>query len=52
MKIQPFDWDGQAPGRQAREIRALQPQLGEVSEPVAEIIAAVRKRGDEAVAEL
>jgi histidinol dehydrogenase len=52
MKIQSFDWDGQAPRSLAAEIRALQPQLTEVSEPVAEIIAAVRERGDEAVAEL
>jgi histidinol dehydrogenase len=52
MRIKSFDWDGQDPRRLAAEIRALQPPLGEVSETVAEIVAAVRERGDEAVAEL
>jgi histidinol dehydrogenase len=52
VRIESFDWDGQEPRRLAAEIRALQPPLGEVSEAVAEIIAAVRERGDEAVAEL
>ena len=35
MKIKRFDWDGQDPRGLAAEIRALQPALGEVSEPVA-----------------
>ena len=52
MRMKSFDWDGSEPRRLAGEIRALQPPLGEVSETVAEIIAAVRERGDEAVAEL
>jgi histidinol dehydrogenase len=52
MRIQRFDWDGQDPRGLAAEIRALQPALGEVSEPVAEIIAAVRSDGDAAVAEI
>jgi histidinol dehydrogenase len=52
MRVESFDWDGQDPRRLAAELRALQPPLGEVSEAVAEIIAAVRERGDEAVAEL
>ena len=51
MRIQSFDWDGRNPVALAAEIRALQPPLGEVSEVVAEIIGAVRERGDEAVAE-
>ena len=51
MRIRSFDWDGRDPGALAGEIRALQPPLGEVSEAVAEIIAAVRERGDDAVAE-
>jgi histidinol dehydrogenase len=52
VRIETFDWDGREPRRLAAEIRALQPPLGEVSKAVAEIIAAVRERGDEAVAEL
>jgi histidinol dehydrogenase len=52
MRITSFDWDGTDPRRLAAEIRGLQPKLAEVSEAVAEIIAAVRKRGDDAVAEL
>jgi histidinol dehydrogenase len=52
VRIESFDWDGSDPRRLAAEVRALQPPLGGVSEAVAEIIAAVRERGDEAVAEL
>jgi histidinol dehydrogenase len=52
MRIEYFDWDGRDAHALAAEIRALQPKLGEVSEAVSEIIAAVRGRGDDAVAEL
>jgi histidinol dehydrogenase len=52
MRLQSFDWDGTDPSALASQIRALQPPLGEVSETVAEVIAAVRERGDEAVSEL
>jgi histidinol dehydrogenase len=52
MRIESFDWDGQDAAALAAEIRGLQPPMGEVSGAVAEIIAAVRERGDEAVAEL
>ena len=52
MRIQSFDWDGREPARLAAEIRALQPPLGDVGDTVAEVIAAVRERGDAAVAEL
>jgi histidinol dehydrogenase len=52
MQIEPFDWDGRDPAALASEIRALQPPLGEVGGAVAEIIGAVRVRGDQAVAEL
>lgn len=52
MRIASFDWDGRNPAALAEEIRALQPPLGDVGETVAEIIAAVRERGNEAVAEL
>jgi histidinol dehydrogenase len=52
MRLQSFDWDGTDPSGLASEIRALQPPLGEVSETVAEVIAAVRERGDDAVSDL
>jgi histidinol dehydrogenase len=52
VRIQSFDWDGRDARALAAEIRALQPPLGEIGETVAEIIAAVRERGDEAVSEL
>ena len=52
MRIESFDWDGRDPLGLAGEIRGLQPSLGEVGETVAEVIAAVRERGDDAVAEL
>jgi histidinol dehydrogenase len=52
MKVQRFEWDGQDPRGLAAEVRALQPALGEVSDPVAEIIAEVRSGGDAAVAEI
>jgi histidinol dehydrogenase len=52
VKVSRFDWDGQDPSALAAQIRALQPELGEVSEAVAEIIDAVREGGDRAVAEL
>ena len=50
MRIQRFEWDGRDPRRLAADVRALQPALGEVSEPVAEIIAEVRQGGDSALA--
>jgi histidinol dehydrogenase len=52
MRLATFDWDGADPPALAAEIRALQPQLGEVTETVAAIIASVRTGGDRAVAEL
>jgi histidinol dehydrogenase len=52
MRLQSFDWDGTDPSDLASRIRALQPPLGEVSETVAEVIAAVREGGDDAVSEL
>jgi histidinol dehydrogenase len=52
MRLQSFDWDGTDAAGLASRIRALQPPLGEVSETVAEIIAEVRARGDEAVNDL
>jgi histidinol dehydrogenase len=52
MRVESFDWDGQDAAALADGIRGLQPAMGEVSEAVAEIIAAVRARRDDAVAEL
>jgi histidinol dehydrogenase len=49
MKITRFDWDGRDAANLAREIRALQPTLGEVSDEVAEVISAVEAEGDAAV---
>ena len=49
MKIQRFDWEGGGARALAREIRSLQPPLGEVTEDVAEIVAAVDAEGDKAV---
>ena len=50
MRVESFDWDGQDAAALAAEIRGLQPPMGEVSEAVAEIVAAIRDRGDDAVA--
>jgi histidinol dehydrogenase len=52
MRIESFDWDGRDVAVLAAEIRGLQPPMGEVSDVVAEIVAAVRERGDDAVAEI
>jgi histidinol dehydrogenase len=52
MRLESFDWDGADAEGLASRIRALQPQLGEVSEQVAAIVTDVRERGDEAVAEI
>jgi histidinol dehydrogenase len=52
MKIQRFDWDGRDASGLAAEIRAMQPALGEVSEPVAGIIEEVRRGGDSALMEI
>ena len=52
MRFKRFVWDGSDPVALANEVRALQPALGEVSEPVAAIIEEVRRGGDEAVAEI
>jgi histidinol dehydrogenase len=49
VKVSRFGFDGRdAPGM-AREIRALQPPLGEVSEAVREVVAAVEAEGDAAL---
>jgi histidinol dehydrogenase len=49
MRFTRFDWDGAAPRKLAREIRALQPQLEEVAPAVAEVVAEVGAGGDAAV---
>src|SRR5689334_951156 len=51
MRIRSFDWDGADAPALAERIRALQSPLGEVRETVASVIAGVRERGDDAVAE-
>ena len=52
MRIKRFDWDGSDPVALAAEIRALQPALGEVREPVTEILDEVRRGGDSALMEI
>jgi histidinol dehydrogenase len=52
MRITRMDWSGEDPAALAAQIRALQPPLGDVAGPVAEIIAEVRAGGDAAVAQL
>jgi histidinol dehydrogenase len=52
MRIKRFDWDGEDSRGLAAEIRALQPALGEVSEPVAGILAEVPSGGDSALMEI
>lgn len=49
MKVSRFEWEGGDPAVIEREIRALQPALGEVSEAVAEIVQAVEDDGDAGV---
>ena len=49
MKIERIEWDGTDPVAMAARVRDLAPALGEVTEQVAQVIDAVRKRGDEAV---
>ncbi|HEU4980823.1 MAG TPA: histidinol dehydrogenase [Solirubrobacterales bacterium] len=51
MRAKRFEWDGSAPERLAGAIRELQPELSAVSDPVRVIIDAVRKGGDDAIAE-
>src|SRR4051812_31182041 len=52
MRIERFDWDGSdAPGL-ARRVRSLAPAQEEVAADVAEIVAAVRTGGDEALREV
>ncbi|HMA28151.1 MAG: histidinol dehydrogenase [Solirubrobacterales bacterium] len=50
MRIERFEWDGQDAVGLAKRIRAPRPALGEVSGPVAEIIAEIRSGGDSALA--
>ncbi len=52
MKIERIEWDGADAEALAGRVRDLAPPLEEVTEEVAEVIAAVRKRGDAAVRDL
>lgn len=52
MKLERIEWDGSDPAAVAARVRALAPPLEQVTEEVAEIISAVRKRGDAALHEL
>ena len=52
MNVSRYTWDGEDPVSMAARIRALQPPLDDVAPTVAEVIADVRKRGDDALLEL
>jgi histidinol dehydrogenase len=52
MKIERFEWSGDDPRGLAKRIRALQPAMTEVSDPVRVIVSAVRDGGDDALAEI
>jgi histidinol dehydrogenase len=52
MRIERFDWDGRDARSLATRIRELQPSLGEVTDPVREIVAAIRADGDSALVEI
>ena len=52
MRIERIEWDGRDAPALAGRLRAMSPALSEVSADVAEILGAVRSRGDEAIREL
>ena len=52
MRVRRTSWDGSGVGQAARALRAASAPPPELAERVAEIIAAVRERGDEALHEL
>jgi histidinol dehydrogenase len=52
VRIERFEWDGRDAPAMAARLRALAPALSEVSADVAEILGAVRSRGDDAIRDL
>jgi len=52
MRIERFDWDGRDARALATRIRELQPALGEVTDPVRVIVAAIRAEGHSALVEI
>lgn len=52
MRVERFEWDGGDATALAGRLRGLAPALSEVSADVAEILGAVRSRGDEAIRDL
>jgi histidinol dehydrogenase len=52
VKVPTLEWGGEDARGLAARLRALQPPPGEVHDAVADIIAAVAERGDEAVLEM
>jgi len=52
MRIERIEWDGRDAPALAGRLRSLSPALSEVSSDVADILGAVRSRGDEAIREL
>ncbi len=52
MRTERIEWDGRDAAALAARLRSLAPALSEVSADVADILGAVRSRGDEAIREL
>ena len=52
MRIERIEWDGRDAPALAGRLRSLSPALSEVSSDVADILGAVRSRGDEAIRDL
>ena len=52
MRVERIDWDGRDASELVGRLRSLAPALSEVSGDVADILGAVRSRGDEAIRDL
>jgi histidinol dehydrogenase len=52
VRIERFEWDGRDASAMAARLRRLAPAISEVSAEVAQILGAVRSRGDDAIREL
>ncbi len=52
MRIERIEWDGAGPGSLATRLRGAVPGLADAADDVRDIVAAVRERGDAAIAEL
>ena len=52
MRVERIEWDGRDAPALAARLRSLSPALSEVSSDVADILGAVRSRGDDAIRDL